>query len=259
MLSLSRQLLLASLAVAGVLVTACDGDGDEPATSVAASQADAGGGAEPAEPKRLVLTRPKGAYPIVWVRSGAEVPVHSEPGGGKVVYVAERQTEWKSPTVFSVVKQAGEWAGVSTPEVRNGQLGWVRLDPDRLKASWTKTEIEIDLSQRAAVLREDGEVVRSFSVTVGAPGHDTPTGRYAVTDTFRGELNESAYGCCALALSATQPNVPSGWFGGNRIAIHGTFGPLGIAASNGCVRAANDVASLLVERVGLGTPVFIRA
>ena len=48
------------------------------------------------------------------------------------------------------------------------------------------------------------------------------SGRFAVTDTFRGELNEAAYGCCALALSATQPSLPSGWFGGNRIAIHGT-------------------------------------
>jgi hypothetical protein len=257
-LSRIRYLLLACLAVAVLVMTACGGDEGEPVTSVAASQIDAGAQA-PQKPERLSLEHPKDAYSIVWVRSGAEVPVHTEPGGGKVAYVATRHTEWHSTTVFSVVKQSGDWAGVSTPEVPNGSLGWVRLDPERLKASWTKTEIEIDLSQRAAVLREDGAVVRSFPVTVGAPGYDTPTGRYAITDTFRRELNESAYGCCALALSATQPNVPSGWFGGNRIAIHGTFGALGIAASHGCVRAANDVASLLVNRAGLGTPVFIRA
>src|SRR5438046_10470300 len=28
---------------------------------------------------------------------------------------------------------------------------------------------------------------------------------------------------CILALSATQPNLPAGWSGGNRIAIHGTL------------------------------------
>ncbi len=241
-------------------LASCGGDdGDDPATVASSEAVATEADTRPEKPERLSLDRPKGAHSVVWVRSGEEIPVHSQPGGGDVVYVAKRQTEWKSPTVFSVVKQVGEWAGISTPEVRNGALGWVKLDPERLKASWTKTQVEIDLSQRAAVLREDGDVVRSFQVTVGAPGHDTPTGRFAVTDTFRGELNEAAYGCCALALSATQPNIPSGWFGGNRIAIHGTFGPLGLAASNGCVRAANDVASLLVKRVGLGTPVFIRA
>jgi lipoprotein-anchoring transpeptidase ErfK/SrfK len=253
--------LLASLAAAALGLAACGGDGADAPGPVAAAgpPAHAAGKESPREPRTLDISHPKGAFPVVWVRSGARVPVRTEPGGGKVVYVAKRQTEWESPTVFSVVKRTGDWAGISTPEVRNGQLGWVRLDPRRLKASWTKTSVDIDLSQRAAVLREDGEVVRSFPVTVGAPGYDTPTGRFAVTDTFRGSLNEAAYGCCALALSATQPSVPSGWFGGNRIAIHGTFGPLGVAASHGCVRAANKVASFLVNRVGLGTPVFIRA
>jgi lipoprotein-anchoring transpeptidase ErfK/SrfK len=255
-LSRTRQLLLAC-AAAGILAVAGCGSDDGDAPAVAASQTHTT--PKPEKPERVDLDHPNGTSSIVWVRSGAEVPVHTEPGGGKVAYVATRQTEWDSPTVFSVVKQTGDWAGVSTSAVPNGALGWVRLDPKRLKASWTDTEIEVDLSERAAVLRKDGEVVRSFPVTVGAPGYDTPTGRFAVTDTFRGELNESAYGCCALALSATQPSLPSGWFGGNRIAIHGTFGPLGIAASHGCVRAANDVASLLVDKAGLGTPVVIRA
>ncbi len=98
----------------------------------------------------------------------------------------------------------------------------------------------------------------SFAVTVGAPGSETPTGRFAVTDTFRGNLN-SAYGCCAVALSATQPNLPSGWLGGNRIAIHGNPGTLGAAVSSGCIRAADEKVSELVNRVPLGTPVIIRS
>lgn len=32
----------------------------------------------------------------------------------------------------------------------------------------------------------------------------------------------SPYGCCVLALTGRQPNVPQGWKGGNRLAIHGT-------------------------------------
>jgi lipoprotein-anchoring transpeptidase ErfK/SrfK len=92
---------------------------------------------------------------------------------------------------------------------------------------------------------------------VGAPDSSTPTGRFAITDTFRGNLNP-AYGCCALAITARQPNLPSGWMGGNRIAIHGTLGPLGAAVSHGCVRAADDDVNALVNRTPLGSPVFIR-
>ena len=100
--------------------------------------------------------------------------------------------------------------------------------------------------------------MRSWPVTIGAPGSDTPTGTFAVTDTFRGGLNP-VYGCCAVALSATQPDVPSGWLGGNLIAFHGTAGTLGVAISHGCVRAADPDVSALVNRVPLGTPVFIRS
>ncbi len=116
----------------------------------------------------------------------------------------------------------------------------------------------VDVSERRAQLLEAGEVAREFSVTVGMPGADTPTGRFTVTDTFRGDLNP-AYGCCAVAVTATQPNLPSGWLGGRRIAIHGTSGPLGVAASHGCVRAPDREVSELVKRVPLGSPVFIRA
>ena len=139
----------------------------------------------------------------------------------------------------------------------NGQLGWVKLDPSRLRAGWTRYTIDVDLSSRAAQLRRGDRVLRSFTVTVGAPGTTTPTGRFAITDTFRGNLGP-AYGCCALATTATQPHLPSGWFGGDRIAIHGTYGPLGIADSHGCVRAANQSVNLLVNRVPLGSPVVIR-
>ncbi len=103
-----------------------------------------------------------------------------------------------------------------------------------------------------------GESRFEFPVTVGAPGSDTPTGHFAVTDTFT-DLDSAAYGCCAVALTANQPDLPSGWLGGERIAIHGTSGPLGVAASHGCVRAADDDVAKLIRRVPLGTPVFVRA
>jgi lipoprotein-anchoring transpeptidase ErfK/SrfK len=146
---------------------------------------------------------------------------------------------------------------VPTPHRRNGELGWVRLDPRRLIAGSVPWELRIDLSEFRLQLVRNRRVVREFPVTIGAPASETPTGRFAVTDTFRGGLNP-AYGCCAVALTARQPQLPSGWMGGDRIAIHGTEDPLRRAISHGCVRARDADVSALVDRVPPGTPVVIR-
>ena len=204
------------------------------------------------------LAVPPGAHALIWVRQGERIPVRTEPRGGEVVEVVDRRTEFQSPTVFGVVREQDGWAAVTTAKLPNGQLGWIRLDGDRLKAGSTRMSIVVDLSERVAELRDGAKSRRSFAVTVGAPGMETPTGQFAVTDTFRGGSLNPVYGCCALALSATQPSLPSGWLGGNRIAIHGTTEALGTAASHGCVRAADSDVSALVKGVPLGTPVFIR-
>lgn len=197
-----------AIAVAAWLIARDGGDGDAKATAErpAAAQAPAPEGGRPARP--LALDTPRGAHPIVWVRRGEQVEVRAEPGGSEIVETVGKRTEFSSPTVFGVQKQAGEWAGVTTPALPNNRLGWVRLDARKLKAGWVDDEIVVDLSERRAELRDEGRLVRSFAVTVGAPGAETPTGRFAVTDTFRGDLN-AAYGCCALALTANQPHLPS--------------------------------------------------
>jgi hypothetical protein len=224
-----------------------------------------GAGPSPASP--LPGAPPKGVaphdlklshrgQPTVWLRRGEQIAVRAEPGG-KVVKTVRWKTPFGSRTVLAIFARRGEWAGVPTPLLPGGRLGWVRLDPSRLGAGWTRYAIAVDLSSRTAQLRIGDSVVRSFAVTIGSPASPTPTGRFAITDTFRGHLNP-AYGCCALATTATQPSLPSGWLGGNRIAIHGTAGPVGEAISHGCIRAANAHVSALVRRAPLGTPVLIR-
>jgi hypothetical protein len=87
----------------------------------------------------------------------------------------------------------------------------------------------------------------------------TPEGTFAVTDGLAGTKLGPYYGCCVLALSGHQPNLPPGWIGGDRIAIHGTPGLVGSAASAGCLRATDrDVVSLF-SLVPLGAPVFIHS
>ena len=210
-------------------------------------------GADPPHETRLRLSHPGQA--IVWLRRGQRIALRTSPRGDLVRELSWR-TQFGSPTVLAVFARHGRWAGVPTPLLPAGKLGWLKLDPTRLRAGWTRYSIDVDLSSKRARLRLGRRVLRSFPVTVGSPASPTPTGRFAVTDMFRGNLNP-AYGCCALATTATQPDLPSGWLGGNRIALHGTPGPLGLAISHGCVRAANTDVSALVGRVALGTPVVI--
>ena len=194
--------------------------------------------------------------PYVTVRNGAEVAIRSAPAGSVVTKAGDR-TEFGSPTVFSVDRVRGSWLGVSTPDVPNGSLGWVRADPGKITGGYTDYRIVVDLSSHDARLRQGSRLLRRWPVTVGSPDTPTPTGSFAVTDLFRGGLNP-AYGCCAVALSATQPNLPTGWSGGDRIAIHGTDGPLGVDTSTGCVRSRDKDVSALVDTVPLGTPVTIQ-
>ena len=216
--------------------------------------------ARPAKPDHdgIPLRTPDDAHPVVWVRVHEQVRLRTQPGGGELVDKVGRHTQWGSVSAFGVVRKSGNWAAVTTPVLPNGRLAWVRLRSDWLRGGWTKISVVVDVSDRRGVLLRAGDPALTFPVTVGMPGADTPTGRFAVTDTFRGDINP-VYGCCAVALSATQPHLPSGWLGGKRIAIHGTYSTLGVAASHGCVRAADDVVSELVDRVPLGAPVFIRA
>ncbi len=201
---------------------------------------------------------PRGGYPVLYLREGHRVALLTAPGGRLVRRVGGR-TSFGSPTALSVVRSTRHWAGVTTPYLANGQLAWVKLDRRHLTAFSTRLAIVVHVSSRLAELVDGRTVLRRFAVTVGAPGSATPTGRFAVTDTFRAHGLNPAYGCCALALTARQPNLPSGWLGGSRVAIHGTDGPVGYAVSHGCIRAENADVSALVTRVPVGTPVFIEA
>lgn len=142
----------------------------------------------------------------------------------------------------------------------NNQVVWVDAKAGSLRYAHTRFELVVDLSARTLVVRRNGREVRHLSVGVGRAGSPTPTGTFAVTDKLNGGSYSAAYGCCILALSATQPNLPAGWSGGNRIAIHGTpsAGDFGRAVSAGCVHAGDPDLRYLMRTVPLGTPVVIR-
>ena len=159
---------------------------------------------------------------------------------------------------LTVVEREGNWVGVPTEKLPNGELGWLKLEKgdDAYAVDSVGLEIEVDLSSMTASLLRGDEVERKWTVSIGAPDTPTPTGHFSVTDTLDNTFNAS-YGCCVLPITATQPNLPAGWTGGNRMAIHGTTAPLGLANSTGCVRTGEEDLRYLMSEVPLGTPVNI--
>lgn len=184
--------------------------------------------------------------------------LRAAPGGRRVATIGPR-TEWGTPRFLPVVRRRDGWLGVVATEVPNGRVAWVRASATRPAVATTR--ILVDLSRRRLrVVDADGRTVLRVTVGVGAAATPTPLGRFAVTDGLRAG-GGSPYGCCILALSGHQPNVPQGWTGGDRLAIHGTDDPasIGAAASSGCLRASDRDVRRVMDAVGLGAIVEIRA
>lgn len=200
--------------------------------------------------------RPQGRYLLARLKRPAQL--RTTPRGRVVARIATR-TEFGSRTVLSVVARRPGWLRVVATERPNGKRGWIPAARATLDA--TDFAIRIDRSARRLTLHRGAKVLRRFSVAVGRPGNPTPVGRYAVTDRLKPERADSPYGCCAVALTGHQTKLVPGWPGGDRLAIHGTQAPesVGRAVSLGCLRAREKDIRALMDRVPLGTPVFVES
>ena len=244
---LRRWLVLGALAAAG-----CGGDEVRPESPE---------GAEVQPPVPATSTAPAPAPDArakgpLGARLRREVELRTAPDGRVIARLATK-TRWGSPRVLAVTERRDGWLGVLSERVP-GRVGWIPADAaELLLEPWS---LRIDLSDRRITVSHDDKVVRRIRTAIGAPGTPTPTGRFAVTDTLR-LVGEGPYGCCAIALTARQRNIPQGWTGGDRVAIHGTNEPssIGRAASSGCLRAAEEDLRWLLARIPLGSHVRIVA
>jgi lipoprotein-anchoring transpeptidase ErfK/SrfK len=206
------------------------------------------------ELKRQANLPPRDEVAIVKRRT----TVHAKPGGRTIAKIGTK-TEFKSARVLAVVGRRGDWLRVLASELPNGRTGWV--DARDTQAVAIDYSMSVDLSARRLEVKKNGRVVRRIRTAVGEHGTPTPTGLFAVTDKVPFLDRGSPYGCCALALTAHQPNTPSEWTGGDRIAIHAT--PIGESIGRpvtlGCMRVATADARWLMSRLPLGTQVSIRA
>jgi lipoprotein-anchoring transpeptidase ErfK/SrfK len=210
--------------------------------------------------RRVSFARPAPIrHLLLRVRPGDTVALHSRPGG-PVVAQLSATTEFASPRVLGVVRTRGRWLGVTTTATANGRIAWVRANDPSVREGHTSYSLVASVKRRMLVLRRGSHVVRRFRVAVGRPGSPTPTGHFAVTDKLSGPRYGPYYGCCIVALSASQPHPPPGWHGGDRLAIHGTdaAGTIGTAASAGCLRATDADLRTVVRDVPLGTPVVVQ-
>jgi hypothetical protein len=193
---------------------------------------------------------------VAYVKAGHGVALLSRPGGHRLG-VALATTEFGTPQALPVVKARRGWLGVLSTAVPNGRLGWVDGTSRSLAFGHVRVGLEADVSRRLLRVWAGGKVIRRIHVGVGRGDSATPVGRFSVTDKLRGPDYGSFYGCCILALSGHQPNVPRGWTGGDRLAIHG--GSTAGAVSAGCLHAATRDLRYLMRVVPVGTQLVIHA
>jgi lipoprotein-anchoring transpeptidase ErfK/SrfK len=179
--------------------------------------------------------------------------------GGPVVQTIGTTTGYGSERVLAVVARRGRWLGVLSDHVPNSRAAWIPVDSAELVHE--PYRLDVDLSARRIVVRREGRVVRRIQVAIGKPSTSTPVGRFAVTDTLRIGKANPEYGCCAVALTGRQPNLPQGSTVSNRLAIHGTpnEGAIGMEVSNGCLHASKADMRWLLRKVTLGAQVRVRA
>jgi lipoprotein-anchoring transpeptidase ErfK/SrfK len=186
-----------------------------------------------------VHARPRAAAPVI-----GQLPDSSK-------YYHVSLTAWVEGTA-----RRGTWGRVQIPYEWPRRDGWIPLRG--LGRAHTAIEVHVDLSKHWVVVSRGGRTLAGFPAATGSSFSPTPPGHYFVTDRIPfaagGPLGSFAFG-----ISGIQPHLPSGWSGGNQLAIHGTSDPssIGRSASAGCVRVSEDALHRLLPLLRLGTPVVI--
>ena len=194
------------------------------------------------------------------VPNGNTVALRARPGGRRVLARINSRTVFGSAQTLNVTARKGNWVAVRSTALGNDRIGWIDTKASPLRLLSRPLTLVADLTQRRLLVYRGNRVLRRISVAIGAADTPTPPGVFYVTDKLPGSDFGPYYGCCILALSGRQPNLPQGWSGGDRLAIHGSPSPTwGLAVSNGCLHAAEPDLRYLMKNVALGTRVVIVA
>jgi lipoprotein-anchoring transpeptidase ErfK/SrfK len=215
------------------------------------------------DPARIAFAAERAArWTNVLVHVPHSLPALARPwaGAAQVGVVPAGSKYYGIPIVAWVetVSDDGRWGLVELPYKWPRREGWIRIKS--LSRDTTRVQVEVDLSQHMVIVRRFGKVLFRAPGATGASYSPTPVGEYFVTDRvpFGGG---SALGSFAFGISGIQPRLPTGWSGGNQLAIHGTNNPssIGRSVSAGCVRVSETTLDRLMPLLKYGTPVIVHA
>lgn len=111
-----------------------------------------------------------------------------------------------------------------------------------------KIRVEISIKQQQAVVFKNDVEVLTVPVSTGKPGHETPTGRFVVTDKDTMRMSSIYTFACMpffMRLSCSE------------YGIHAGEVPKNQPASHGCIRVPLELAQGLFDEVEVGTQVTI--
>jgi lipoprotein-anchoring transpeptidase ErfK/SrfK len=134
-------------------------------------------------------------------------------------------------------------------------------------------EIVINLTQQAAYLLQDHQVVLESPISSGRNGRCTPTGRFHViakdashesgsfgliTDAYGRVVNPNATPASYVPSGCRYVPAPMPYFieFAPKVGMHAGYLP-GVPASHGCVRMPRDLAAQFFATVPVGTPVYV--
>jgi lipoprotein-anchoring transpeptidase ErfK/SrfK len=140
-------------------------------------------------------------------------------------------------------------------------LGAMALAQDAPLASHehNRREVLVSIPDRRLAVLEDGKIVQTFPVSVGASVSPSPTGEFQIINRVS---NPTYYHRGAVIPPGSDNPIGPRWLGLNRkgFGIHGTNEPrsIGKAASHGCIRMRNRDIRTFFTLVRVGDVVRIR-
>jgi hypothetical protein len=166
-----------------------------------------------------------------------------------------------------------EWLSVELPISDGDGVGYIQND-DSVAVSCHGFRVTVDRASFTLTVTNEGESVFEAEVGLGRDDRATQEGHFFVTDLYRVENPDGAYGPYAFALNSfsDDPDVIADFGEDAQAGIHGTNEPesLGSAVSSGCIRMSNEnIATLANDAelmpegtepvpLPLGTPVDVR-
>ncbi len=120
-------------------------------------------------------------------------------------------------------------------------------------------QVLVSISDRKLAVLENGRVIRTFPVSVGAADSPSPTGEFQIVN----RLTNPTYYHPGTVIPAGNDNpIGPRWIGLSQkgFGIHGTNQPrsIGHAASHGCIRLNNRDIVQFFQMVSIGDTVSIR-